>query len=158
LRHDPAGWQPPPNGGHRLHGAAQLDLLLQQPVPRRGQACTRATRFQICSVSKQFTAAAVLLLADRRRLTVDDPIRRWFGGCPGEWHAITIHHLLTHTSGLGHWRDYPGLDLTRPVPQQRQLELFWQMPLLSDPGSRWRYSSPGFALLGWIVQQMAGQP
>jgi CubicO group peptidase (beta-lactamase class C family) len=123
-----------------------------------GQACTRTTRFQLCSVSKQFTAAAVLLLADQGELTTDDPIWRWFSGCPGDWQAITIHHLLTHTAGLGHWRDYAGLDLTRPMPQQQQLEVFWGTPLLSRPGSRWRYSSPGYVMLGWIVQQTAGQP
>jgi CubicO group peptidase (beta-lactamase class C family) len=125
---------------------------------REGKRCTRTTRFQLCSVSKQFTAAAVLLLADGGQLTTDDPIRRWFGGCPADWQAITVHHLLTHTAGLGHWHEYAGLDLTKAMPQPQQLEVFWRTPLFNRPGSRWRYSSPGYVLLGWIVQQTVGQP
>jgi CubicO group peptidase (beta-lactamase class C family) len=84
-----------------------------------GLACTRDTRFQICSVSKQFTAATVLLLADRKRVSLDDRIERWFSDCPRDWEAITLHHLLTHTSGLGHWPDFPDLDLNRPARRER---------------------------------------
>ena len=123
-----------------------------------GRECTRSTRFQICSLSKQFAAAAVLLLADRGLVTLEDSVERWFPGCPEPWRAITLHHLLTHTSGLAHWSDFPGLDLTRPVPPAEQLERFEQTPLLSAPGVRWRYSSPGYVLLGWIVQQASDQP
>ena len=123
-----------------------------------GSPCIRTTRFQICSLSKQFAAAAVLLLVDRRRVTLDDPAERWFRECPEDWRPITVRHLLTHTSGLGHWSDCPDLDLGRPVPREQQMELFQRMPLLSRPGSRWRYSSPGYVLLGWIVQEASGQP
>lgn len=121
-------------------------------------ACTRDTRFQIASVSKQFTAAAVLVLADRGVVSLDDRIERWFGDCRDDWRAITVHHLLTHTAGLGHWRDFPDLDLHRPLRPEQQMEIFQRVPLLSPPGSRWRYSSPGYVLLGWIVQQASGQP
>jgi CubicO group peptidase (beta-lactamase class C family) len=65
-----------------------------------GLACTPETRFQIASVSKHFTAAAVLLLTSQSRLSLDDPVTRWFGGCPQDWRAITLHHLLTHTFDL----------------------------------------------------------
>jgi CubicO group peptidase (beta-lactamase class C family) len=123
-----------------------------------GCPCIRSTRFQICSLSKQFAAAAVLLLVDRGRVTLDDPAERWFSECPEDWRPITVRHLLTHTSGLGHWPDCPDLDLGRPVPREQQLELFQRMPLLSRPGNRWRYSSPGYVLLGWIVQEASGQP
>lgn len=70
--------------------------------------CTLGTRFQIASVSKQFTAAAVLLLADRGVLSADDPVRDWLDGCPAAWDRITVHHLLSHSGGLVHWRDLPG--------------------------------------------------
>src|SRR5262245_50574565 len=74
-----------------------------------------ATRFQIASVSKQFTAAAVLLLAERGALGLDDPIEAWIDRCPASWIGITIRHLLVHTSGLPHWPAYdPELDGVTP--------------------------------------------
>ena len=133
----------------RVGGMADRDL---------GVACAAGTRFQIASVSKQFTAAAVLLLAGQSRLRLDDPVSRWFGGCPRDWDAITVRHLLTHTSGLGHLTDFPALDLCRPIDPARELGVFQRRPLLSAPGSRHYYSSPGYTLLAWIVEQTAGQP
>jgi len=123
-----------------------------------GHICTPDTWFQICSVSKQFTATAILLMADRGRVALDDRVTRWFSDLPEEWRAITIRHLLTHTSGLGHWPDCPDLDPHQAVLPGRQMEHFQQMPLLNRPGTRWRYSSPGYVLLGWIVQEASGQP
>lgn len=123
-----------------------------------GLACTLGTRFQIASVSKHFTAAAVLLLASRSRLSLDDPVSRWFGGCPQDWEAITLRHLLTHTSGLAHLDDLPALDLYQPIERARELGIFQRQPLLFAPGARYHYSSPGYTLLAWIVEKTAGQP
>lgn len=123
-----------------------------------GLACTPQTRFQIASVSKHFTAAAVLLLTSQSQLSLDDPVTRWFGGCPQDWRAITLHHLLTHTSGLAHLDDLPALDLYRPIEAAPELSVFQQHPLLFAPGTRHRYSSPGYTLLAWIVEKTAGQP
>jgi CubicO group peptidase (beta-lactamase class C family) len=123
-----------------------------------GSACTPETRFQIASVSKQFTAAAVLLLAGESRLSLDDPVSRWLGGCPRDWDAITIHHLLTHTAGLGHWGHFPALDQYHPVDPARQRAIFQREPLVFAPGSRHGYSSPGYVLLAWIVEQAGNQP
>lgn len=120
--------------------------------------CTLGTRFQVCSVSKQFTAAAVLTLADRGALSVDDAIGRWIGGCPASWDAITVHHLLTHTAGLPHWRHIPELDLAAPTDFEDELRIFSEAPLLGAPGERFSYSSPGYVLLGRIVESAAGQP
>jgi CubicO group peptidase (beta-lactamase class C family) len=120
--------------------------------------CTLATRFQLCSASKQFTAAAVLLLADRGVLSTDDPLREWLDGCPAAWDAITVHHLLSNSSGLVHWSDLPGVDLTKPVGAGELLSSLAGVPLLSPPGERFSYSSPGFVLLGLIVERAAGQP
>jgi len=78
-------------------------------------ACPPETRFQIASVSKHFAAAAVLLLASDGKLSLKDPVSRWFGDCPRIWEAITVHHLLTHTSGLAHLTDLPELDLYQPI-------------------------------------------
>lgn len=132
----------------RAGGMADRDL---------GLACAAETRFQIASVSKHFTAAAVLLLASRSQLSLDAPVSRWFGGCPQDWRAITVRHLLTHTSGLGHLSDFPALDLYRPIEPAQELGIFQQKPLLFAPGSRYRYSSPGYTLLAWIVEKTGGQ-
>jgi len=120
--------------------------------------CTPATRFQIASVSKQFTAAAVLLLAERGRLSLDDPIGRRLGGCPPAWSEITLHHLLAHSSGLGHWHDYPMIDLARRVEPAELLATFHQVPPLFRPGAGWHYSSPAYVLLAHVVQEAAGRP
>jgi CubicO group peptidase (beta-lactamase class C family) len=122
-----------------------------------GEGCTPATRFQIASVSKQFTAAAVLLLAERGVLSPDDRIGRWLGGCPASWHDITLHHLLAHTSGLGHWDEYPMIDLTRRVRPAELRETFHRVPPLFRPGAGWHYSSPAYVLLAHVVQEAAGR-
>jgi CubicO group peptidase (beta-lactamase class C family) len=119
--------------------------------------CTLGTRFQIASVSKQFTAAAILLLADRGQLSVDDSVHRWLDGCPPSWNSMTIGHLLGHTAGLVHWPDLPGLDLTRPIAADEELRFFADAPLLGPPGQRFSYSSPGYVLLAWIVERAADQ-
>ena len=120
--------------------------------------CTLGTRFQIASVSKQFAAAAVLTLAERGALSVDDTVGRWIGGCPASWDSITVHHLLTHTAGLPHWRDMPELDPTAPGDFEDELRVFAGAPLAGAPGERFSYSSPGYVLLGRIVERAAGQP
>lgn len=120
--------------------------------------CSRATRFQIASVSKQMTAVAVLLLAERGALEVADPVDRWVPGCPPEWRAITLHHLLTHTSGLGHWSDHPMIDLARPTDPDELLAVFRGVPPLFAPGARWHYSSPGYVLLARAVERAADRP
>ena len=149
-----------------LHGAALLQCGTEDLVAVAGGTtgsdpdtdCTLGTRFQIASVSKQFTAAAVLLLADRGVLSVDDPVRDWLDGCPAAWEPVTVHHLLSHSGGLVHWHALPGLDLTRPAAASELLGSFASAPLLSPPGERFSYSSPGYVLLGLIIEKAAGQP
>lgn len=133
----------------RAGGLADRDL---------GLRCTQSTRFQIASVSKQFTAAAVLLLASRSRLSLDDPVTRWLGRGPAGWDAITVHQLLTHTAGLGHWPDYPDLDPYQPIEAAQELAIFQRAPLVSPPGDRYSYSSPGYVVAAWIVERAAEQP
>lgn len=89
-----------------------------------GRPNTPETAFQIASISKQFTAAAILLLQERKMLSVDDSMHAWTQDCPADWEGITLHHLLTHTSGIGHWRDFPGLDLKAPISREALLRTF----------------------------------
>ncbi|SBT41911.1 serine hydrolase domain-containing protein [Micromonospora auratinigra] len=120
--------------------------------------CPPGTRFQLASVSKQFTATAVLLLARGGALALDDPLGRWFGTSPPEWRELTLHQLLTHTSGIGHWDDYPMIDLARPVEWAELLDTFHRLPPLFAPGARWHYSSPAYVLLAQVAQRVADQP
>ncbi|BBH69830.1 hypothetical protein ACTI_65150 [Actinoplanes sp. OR16] len=115
---------------------------------------TSDTRYQIASVSKQFTAAAVLLLAEKGALALDDDLGRWIGG----WPPITLHQLLTHTAGIGHWHDYPETDLEAEDAPERLLETFRSRPPLFPPGDGWAYSSPGYVLLAHVVERTAGTP
>jgi CubicO group peptidase (beta-lactamase class C family) len=116
------------------------------------------TRYQLASVSKQFTAAAVLLLAEDGVLDFNDPVGRWMDGCPEEWRGITLHHLLTHTSGLGHWDDYPMIDLAQRVEPGELLKTFHHVPLKYPPGAGWSYSSPAYVLLAHVVERAAATP
>jgi CubicO group peptidase (beta-lactamase class C family) len=120
--------------------------------------CGPGTRFQLASVSKQFTAAAVLVLAERGAVGLDDPIAKWVGGGPPSWAGITVHQLLAHTSGLGHWHDYPMIDLTRPAEPDALVRTFGEVPPLFAAGDRWYYSSPGYVLLAHVVQRAADLP
>lgn len=125
---------------------------------RTARPNTPGTLFQIASISKQFTAGAILLLQEQGALSVHDPLERWLPDCPQEWQSITVHHLLTHTSGIGHWQDFPQLSLYHPIARANLLAIFQQVPLKFAPGTAWAYSSPGYVLLAHIVENSAGEP
>lgn len=101
---------------------AQVDIVVRQGDDV--VVDSTESRFQLASVSKQFTAAAVLLLVEEGTLLLEDPISRWIDGCPEQWRDITLHHLLSHTSGLGHWDDYPMIDLGQRVEPSELLKTF----------------------------------
>jgi CubicO group peptidase (beta-lactamase class C family) len=118
---------------------------------------TPNTAFQIASISKQFIAAAILMLQQRHRLSVHDKICTYIPGCPSSWRPITIHMLLTHTSGIGHWDTYATLDST-PMRLEQLISLFERVPPLFKPGTQYHYSSAGYSLLAYIVQRVSGVP
>jgi CubicO group peptidase (beta-lactamase class C family) len=146
--------------GVALVQSGDRDVLVAQGsvAPGSDERCTASTRFQIASVSKQFTAAAVLTLCDRGALGLDDPIARWVEGCPSSWDAITLHRLLTHTAGLVHWHQLRELSLTTWISPSDELALFFEAPLLSTPGTTYAYSSPGYVLLAHAVERASGRP
>jgi CubicO group peptidase (beta-lactamase class C family) len=88
---------------------------------------------------------------------VTDPIGRWINRTPPSWSAITVHHLLTHTSGLGHWPEYPDVNLYGGEEPEREITALQSRDLLFPPGSRWRYSSPGYVLLARIIERASGE-
>jgi CubicO group peptidase (beta-lactamase class C family) len=125
-----------------------------------GTPNTPRTPFRIGSMTKQFTAAAILMLQERGRLRVDGPVCEYLDDCPSAWRPITIHHLLTHASGLVHLDELPGLVPTigvkRSVPDL--LGLFRDAPLRNPPGGPFFYSNAGYDLLGAVVEKVSGQP
>jgi CubicO group peptidase (beta-lactamase class C family) len=112
------------------------------------------TVFQSGSMGKQFTAAAVMLLVADGRLGLDDPLTRFFPDAPAAWKAITVHHLLNHTSGLGDWPR--ELDLRRDFSEDDLLAMVEASPLLFPPGARWSYSNLGYVTLGLVVHRVTG--
>lgn len=123
-----------------------------------GVRCSPGTRFQLCSVSKQFAAAAAMLLAESGRLDLHEPVARWLPGGLPQWRQVTLHHLLSNTAGIPHWLEAPGLDPAEPMTISERLGIIQATPLRTDPGAQWHYSSPGFLLAGLIVERASGQP
>lgn len=148
-------------------GAALLVVRDGQPVVRKAYGladpeartpATPETNFRLASVSKQFTAAAILLLAQDGRLGLDDPLRRWLPSLPAAADRITLRHLLTHTSGLIDYEDLMAPDATEQVLDADVLRLLEpENRLYFAPGSSWRYSNSGYALLALIVERASVQ-
>jgi len=114
---------------------------------------TTGTVSTVGSITKQFTAAAIMKLVDQGRIAVDDSIGRFFDGVPPDKRGITIHHLLTHASGLGEVGHGDFEFLSRDEIVLRALE----SGLLSAPGDEYTYSNLGYSLLGAIVEIVTGR-
>jgi CubicO group peptidase (beta-lactamase class C family) len=114
-----------------------------------------STVYQSGSVGKQFTAAAIVLLAEEGRLGLDDPVRRHLPDGPAAWDAITLRHLLTHTSGLPDYAD-STLDYRRDYTEDDLLRLAVTLPVEFPPGTRWSYSNTGYVLLGAVIRRVTG--
>ena len=116
------------------------------------------TKFRLGSITKQFTGMAVLLLEERGKLSVNDPLSKLLPEVPETWKSVTIHHLLTHTSGIPNFTalpDYNKLKRTSTGPIDTARNLF-DKPLEFDPGTKMKYSNTGYILLGAIVERAAG--
>ena len=147
-------------------GASLLVLKDGKPLVRRGFgqadmaqgiAAGPATNYRLASVTKQFTAAAMLLLAQDGKLSIDDPVKRWLPTLPQVADAITVRNLLNHTSGVLDYEDlmakpYDGqiLDAGVLALLERENRLYF------TPGSMYRYSNSGYALLALIIERASG--
>ncbi|MGC2745345.1 MAG: serine hydrolase domain-containing protein, partial [Candidatus Angelobacter sp.] len=98
------------------------------------------TRFNIASMTKQFTAASILLLEDRGKLKTDDLVKKYLPDVPASWDKITIYHLLTHTSGISD-------DAAKYEPGPPEKLVFNDKPLNFQPGEKWAYSNLGYIVL-----------
>ena len=148
-------------------GASVLVLHDGQPAIRRawgmsdlesGMQAAPSTNYRLASVSKQFTAAAILLLAEDGRLEIEDPVRTWLPSLPEATAPVTIHHLLSHTSGLVDYEDVIPESMTWQLRDADVLRLLEsQHRTYFAPGSDDRYSNSGYALLALIVERASGQ-
>jgi D-alanyl-D-alanine carboxypeptidase len=122
-------------------------------------ASTPATRYAVDSVSKEFTAAAVLLLVEKGKLSLDDPAGKWFPDL-GEASKVTVRQLLTHTSGLrDYWpQDFVPPEMLHPTSIEGILAEWARRPLDFEPGTQWQYSNTGYVLAGAIVEKVSGEP
>src|SRR5712692_9857088 len=119
-------------------------------------ASTPDTHFRLASLTKQFTAAAILILGERGKLSLDDRATRFLPTLPEN--GITIRHLLTHTSGLHDYEDLIPPGATKQLKDIDVLHLLEpQRSTYFPPGSRYRYSNSGYVLLGLVVERASGQ-
>ena len=120
---------------------------------------TPQTRYRLGSITKQFTAAAILLLQTRGQLHVEEPICDYISECPGSWQDITLHHLLTHTSRIPDLTNFPDFKTFKATPTtpEQTIVRFRDNPLEFQPGEKWNYSNSGYVLLGYIIEQVSGQ-
>ena len=119
---------------------------------------TTDTKFRLGSVTKQFTAACILLLEERGKLSVSDPVKKFIPDAPAAWDKVSIFHLLTHTSGVPDFTslpDYPKIEPFATTPA-KLMALFRDKPLDFQPGEQWKYDNSGYVLLTYVIEQVTG--
>lgn len=118
-----------------------------------------ATRYRIASLTKQFSAAAILLLEERGQLKLSDPLSRFLPDSPSAWRKIQLVHLLAHTSGLHNYTDLPdfGAFESTAVTPAALVAHFRDLPLDFAPGSKFAYSNSGYAVLGLVIEKVSGR-
>lgn len=116
------------------------------------------TKFRLGSVTKQFTAASILLLEERGKLSVNDLVKKYMPDAPAAWDKITIFNLLTHTSGIPNFTNFPDYRKLEPFPATAKelVERFENKPLEFQPGEKWNYSNSGYVLLGYLIEKITG--
>ena len=122
--------------------------------------CTPKTKYRLGSITKQFTAMAILILQEQGKLSISDPVKKHFPQAPKSWDGITIHHLLTHTSGIPNYTSLPDFLKTLPdrVTLKELIGRFKDKPLEFQPGEKFKYSNSGYILLGQIIETAAAMP
>jgi CubicO group peptidase (beta-lactamase class C family) len=132
------------------YGSANLDWK----VPN-----SPTTKFRLGSVTKQFTAACILLLEERGKLRIEDPIKSYLPGTPVAWDQVTIFNLLTHTSGIPNLTGFPDYKTakTMPTTPEKLVGRLVDKPLDFRPGTSWSYSNSNYVLLGYLIERISGE-
>lgn len=122
-----------------------------------GVPATPETVFEIGSVSKQITAAAIMLLVEDGKINLDEKISRYLPNTPEAWKNVTTRHLLTHTSGIKSYSSLDGFELNRRLKRDDFIKLLSVQPLDFETGASYVYSNSGYSLLGYIVETVSGK-
>jgi len=120
---------------------------------------TPQTRFRIASLTKQFTAAALLMLEAQGKLDVQDPVCSYLKDCPEAWLGITLKELLTHSSGIPDFFTFKELGdkMASPMTPDELVAWYQQKPLVFTPGKLYNYSNSGYNVLGDVIERVSGQ-
>jgi D-alanyl-D-alanine carboxypeptidase len=134
----------------QAYGSAKLD-------PQTN--ATAAMRYSIGSISKQFTAAAILILAEEGKLSLDDPVSKYVPGLT-DGDKVTIRQLLSHTSGYqDFWpQDYAPPLMLKPITADKIMDMWARKSLDFPPGTKWQYSNTNYVIAGVIVEKVSGMP
>jgi CubicO group peptidase (beta-lactamase class C family) len=144
-------------GGRTVYSGSRglADLAARRPL-------TAGTVFRLGSLTKQFTAAVVLQLVQEGRISLDDPVSRFFPDYPRPGAAATVRQLLNHTSGIQSYTGIPGFMAgdapARAHSTAEMIALFRGLPSPTPPGEAWAYNNSGYVLLGGIIEQVTGKP
>lgn len=133
----------------KAYGAA--DVAARTPM-------TPGTVLRLGSITKQFTAVAILMLADEGKLALNDPITRFFPDYPTGGKVITVEHLLTHTSGIASYTSKPDYvaRMAKDLTVAQMIDGFKNDPLEFEPGTKFNYNNSGYFLLGAIIEKVSG--
>jgi CubicO group peptidase (beta-lactamase class C family) len=158
------------NAAMRINRFSGAVLLARdgQPIVSRGYGManlehgvqnTPQTVFRVGSVTKQFTAMAILLLQERGKLSVNDPICKYLSDCPPAWQPILIKNLLTHTAGIPNYTEFPDFMKTAAAETTATelINRFRDKPLQFALGEKYAYSNSGYFLLGTIIERASGK-
>jgi D-alanyl-D-alanine carboxypeptidase len=136
----------------RGYGYANLELKAPN---------TPDNKFRLGSITKQFTATAVMQLQESGKLSVNDPACKYVESCPEAWKAVTIQHLLTHTSGIPSYTGFPEFATPKmmriPLSPLEIVMLSKDKPLDFRPGEKWSYDNTGYVFLGYIIEKVSGE-
>jgi CubicO group peptidase (beta-lactamase class C family) len=135
----------------KAYGMADLEL---------GVPLSPDSVFRLGSITKQFTAVAVLMLAEEGKLSLSDPITKLLPDYPTQGHVITVEHLLNHTSGIRSYTGIPGYMNARiraDLTTQELVDAFKAEPMDFAPGERWQYNNSGYVLLGAVIEKASGK-
>jgi D-alanyl-D-alanine carboxypeptidase len=130
------------------YGVANVELAV--PV-------TKDTVFEIGSITKQFTATLILQLMEDKKLKLDDKARQHLSAAPTSWNAVTLRHLLNHTSGITNYNSLPGFEVRMKLKADTFLKEIARYPLMFAPGDGWSYCNSAYNTLGYIIERASGQ-
>ncbi|MGV7211551.1 serine hydrolase [Oxalobacteraceae bacterium A2-2] len=122
------------------------------------QAMTPQASLRLGSITKQFTAVAIMMLVDQGKLSLADPVTTFFPDYPAQGRKVTIEHLLTHTSGIASFTGKPSYvpNMARDYSVREMIDGFKNDPLEFEPGTRYAYNNSGYFLLGAIIEKVSG--